>query len=52
MIGSLSHLLRAAAIIAILEPRIKEREAIDRALLETVHIDYTAESRGEGEEAA
>jgi hypothetical protein len=56
MIGSLSHLLRAAAIIAILEPREKQGEAIDRALLETVHIDYGADSRGEGaageEEAA
>lgn len=49
MIGSLSHLLRAAAITAILEPG-KDGEVIDRRLLETVRIDYAAEARGEGVE--
>ena len=49
MIGSLSHLLRAAAIVSIIEPRSKQGEAIDRALLETINIDYGADSRGEGE---
>ena len=51
MIGSLSHLLRAAAITAILEPRATLGEAIDRDLLQSVRIDYAAESRGEGEAA-
>jgi hypothetical protein len=42
MIGSLDHLIRAAAIIAILE----ETEKIDLPLLKSVRIDYNAESQG------
>ena len=42
MIGSLSHLVRASAQIAILEGQ----EAITRKLMETVPVDYIAESDG------
>lgn len=44
MIGSLSHLIRAAALLAIAEGQ----ERIDRKLLETVTIDYAATSGGQG----
>ena len=40
MIGSLTHLIRGAAIRAILGGQ----EALTRALLDTVRIDHTAES--------
>jgi hypothetical protein len=40
MIGSLTHLIRGAAIRAILGGQ----EALTRALLDTVHIDHAAES--------
>jgi hypothetical protein len=40
MIGSLTHLVRGAAIRAILGGQ----EALTRALLDTVHIDHAAES--------
>jgi hypothetical protein len=40
MIGSLSHLIRAAAITAILDGS----EAITRTLLDTIALDYAAES--------
>jgi hypothetical protein len=40
MIGSLSYLIRAAAINAILT----ETEALTRTLLDDVHIDHAAES--------
>ena len=42
MIGSLSHLVRASAQIAILEGE----EAITRKLMDTVPVDYIAESDG------
>jgi len=42
MIGSLSHLIRASAQIAILEGQ----ESITRKLMETVPVDYIAESDG------
>ena len=42
MIGSLDHLIRAAAIIAIL----KETEKIDLSLIKSARIDYNAESQG------
>lgn len=48
MIGSLSHLIRAAAISAILDGS----EAITRALLDTVPLDYAAESATTGRRAA
>jgi hypothetical protein len=40
MIGSLTHLIRGAAIRAILGGQ----EALTRALLDTVHIDHAADS--------
>jgi hypothetical protein len=40
MIGSLTHLIRGAAIRAILGGQ----EALTRALLDTVRIDHAAES--------
>jgi hypothetical protein len=40
MIGRLTHLIRGAAIRAILGGQ----EALNRALLDTVHIDHAAES--------
>lgn len=46
MIGSLSHLVRAAATLAILEGT----EKIDLKLLKSVTIDHQAESRGETDE--
>jgi hypothetical protein len=48
MIGSLSHLIRAAAITAILDGS----EAITRTLLDTVALDYAAESATTGRRAA
>ena len=48
MIGSLSHLIRAAAISAILDGT----EAITRTLLDTVALDYAAESTTTGRRAA
>jgi hypothetical protein len=48
MIGSLSHLIRAAAISAILDGT----EAITRALLDSVPLDYAAESATTGRRAA
>ncbi|WP_433258941.1 ATP-binding protein [Streptosporangium sp. CA-135522] len=42
MIGSLSHLIRAAAITAILDGR----EAITRELLDELPVDHAAESEG------
>jgi hypothetical protein len=45
MIGSLSHLIRASALVAILDGQ----EAITRKLMETVTLDYIAESDGDGE---
>jgi hypothetical protein len=48
MIGSLSHLIRAAAISAILDGS----EAITRTLLDTVPLDYAAESATTGRCAA
>jgi len=47
MIGSLSHLIRAAAITAIIEGS----EAITRTLLDTVALDYAAESATTGRRA-
>jgi len=44
MIGSLSHLVRASAQLAILEGQ----EAITRKLMEGVLIDYIAEADGDG----
>jgi hypothetical protein len=44
MIGSLSHLVRAAALTAI----DTGAEAITRDLLEGVPVDYAAESEGQG----
>ena len=44
MIGSLSHLVRAAAQMAILEGE----EAITRKLLDTIPVDHAAESRQHG----
>jgi Bacterial TniB protein len=43
MIGSLSHLIRASAQIAILEGE----EAITRKLMDTIPVDYIAESDGD-----
>ncbi len=43
MIGSLSHLLRASAQIAILEGQ----EAVTRKLMDTIPVDYVAESDGD-----
>jgi len=48
MIGSLSHLIRAAAISAILDGT----EAITRTLLDSVPLDYAAESATTGRRAA
>ena len=48
MIGSLSHLIRAAAISAILDGS----EAITRPLLDTIALDYAAESATTGRRAA
>ncbi len=48
MIGSLSHLVRAAAISAILDGG----EAITRSLLDTVMLDWAAESATTGRRAA
>lgn len=45
MIGSLSHLIRAAAQLAILEGE----EAITRKLMDTIPVDYVAESDGDTE---
>jgi hypothetical protein len=42
MIGSLSHLVRASAQVAILEGH----EAITRKLMDTIPVDYVAESDG------
>jgi hypothetical protein len=44
MIGSLSHLVRAAALTAI----DTGTEAITRDLLDTILVDYAAESDGQG----
>ena len=44
MIGSLSHLIRAAALVAILEGT----EKIDRKLLQSIPLDHAAESGGQG----
>lgn len=44
MIGSLSHLIRGAAQLAILE----EQEAITRKLMDTIPVDHVAESDGQG----
>lgn len=44
MIGSLSHLVRAAAITAVLDGS----EAITRDLLETIPVDHAAQSSSEG----
>ena len=44
MIGSLSHLIRAAAITAILDGS----EEITRDLLDSIALDHGAESSGEG----
>ena len=44
MIGSLSHLVRAAAQLAILEGD----EAITRKLMDTIPVDYAAESGQHG----
>ncbi|MDT5116650.1 MAG: hypothetical protein QOE30_2389 [Mycobacterium sp.] len=44
MIGSLSHLVRAAAQLAILEGD----EAITRQLMDTIPVDHAAESSGSG----
>lgn len=44
MIGSLSHLIRAAALTAILD----ETEAITRDLLDTIMLDHAAQSDGHG----
>jgi hypothetical protein len=43
MIGSLSHLIRASAQIAVLEGE----EAITRKLMDTIPVDYIAESAGD-----
>jgi hypothetical protein len=43
MIGSLSHLVRASAQMAILEGQ----EAINRKLMDTIPVDHVAESGGE-----
>jgi hypothetical protein len=45
MIGSLSHLIRAAAQLSILEGE----EAITRKLMDTIPVDYVAESDGDTE---
>jgi Bacterial TniB protein len=47
MIGSLSHLIRAAAISAILDGS----ETINRTLLDTIALDYAAESATTGRAA-
>jgi hypothetical protein len=44
MIGSLSHLIRGAAQLAILEGD----EAITRKLLDSIPVDHVAESEGFG----
>lgn len=44
MIGSLSHLIRAAAQLAIIDGA----EAITRPLLDTVPVDYAATTDGQG----
>lgn len=44
MIGSLSHLVRAAALTAILE----RSEKIDRDLLDRIPVDHAAQSDGQG----
>lgn len=44
MIGSLSHLIRAAALTAIDDGS----EAVTRQLLDSVPVDYAAESEGQG----
>jgi len=44
MIGSLSHLVRAAALTAILE----RTEKIDRDLLDRIPVDHAAQSDGQG----
>ncbi|GLW12626.1 hypothetical protein Misp01_77540 [Microtetraspora sp. NBRC 13810] len=44
MIGSLSHLIRAGAITAILEGQ----EAVTRKLLDEIPVDHAAESEGQG----
>ena len=44
MIGSLSHLVRAAAQLAILEGG----EAVTRRLLDTIPVDHAAESGRHG----
>ena len=44
MIGSLSHLVRAAAQLAILEGE----EVITRKLLDTIPVDHAAESGQNG----
>jgi hypothetical protein len=43
MIGSLSHLIRASAQVAILEGQ----EAVTRKLMDTIPVDYVAESAGD-----
>ena len=42
MIGSLSHLIRAAALTAVLD----RTEAIDRELLDRIPVDHAAQSDG------
>lgn len=42
MIGSLSHLIRAAALTAVLD----QTEAIDRELLDRIPVDHAAQSDG------
>jgi len=42
MIGSLSHLVRASAQVAILEGH----EAITRKLMDTIPVDYIADADG------
>ncbi|MFE4331527.1 hypothetical protein ACFRQM_19490 [Streptomyces sp. NPDC056831] len=44
MIGSLSHLVRAAAISAILD----QSERITRATIKNIRIDHSSESSGHG----
>ena len=44
MIGSLSHLIRAGAITAILDGS----EAITRKLLDTIPVDHAAQSGARG----
>ena len=44
MIGSLSHLVRAAALTAILDGT----EAITRPLLDSIPVDHAAQAEGQG----